>query len=144
MAAKKAKSAAKSKRGGRRVGAGRKPKAVNRLRAEIVAEAEKTICENLPCLIENMVVLANGGYQRVEEKWEPSIEKAGELVLVERKVSVADRDRAANQYLIDRVLGKPTERHEHDFSKLKDGDLLAEIAGALARGEAAGAEVATG
>lgn len=118
-----AKSRAKSRHGGRRAGAGRKPKAVTKLRSEIVAEADKSICDELPRLIGNMVRLANGGYPRVEERWEPvEIEVPGEdgapstrkteLVLVERKVSTADADRAANQYLIDRVLGKPKQAVE--------------------------------
>ena len=108
----------------------------------MVAEADKAICDHLPQLIKNMITLADGGYQRVEEKWEPSELVPGEMVLVERKVSVADRDRAANQYLIDRVLGKPTERHEHDFSKLTNEELLARIAGSLAGSGEAGPEAA--
>lgn len=116
MAAKKPQSKPKSKRGGRRPGAGRKTKAANKLRSELVAECEKLICDHLPRLIANMIALADGGYERVEEKWEPvpftPPGQEPELVLVERKVSIADRDRAANQYLIDRMLGKPKERHE--------------------------------
>lgn len=43
----------------------------------------------------------------------PDIEPT-ELVLVERKREFADKDRTANQYLLDRIMGKPTERHEVD------------------------------
>lgn len=122
MAGKKAKSKPQSKRGGRRVGSGRKTKQATRLRAELVAEADKLICDNLPRLVGNLLLLANGGYQRVEEEWTPAPkakdakedEAPGEsvLILTKRKVSVAEPDRAANQYLIDRSIGKPTERHE--------------------------------
>lgn len=96
--------------------------------AGAVARAEKQIRDRLPSLIDNMLVLANGGYERVEEVWAradslylgsgadakrmyPDAED-DELILVKRTVSIADRDRAANQYLIDRIMGKPTERQE--------------------------------
>lgn len=123
MAAKKRQSKPKSNRGGRRAGAGRKSKEATKLREEIVAESDKLICDHLPQLIANMIKLADGGYQRVEEKFEPGVSddesteddkpapKAG-LVLVERRVSRAEPDRAANQYLIDRVLGKPKQAVE--------------------------------
>jgi hypothetical protein len=94
-----------------------------------IAKAEKQIADRLPSLIENMLALASGGYERVEEEYAPagslyigSGDKAqkmypelpaDELVLVKRKVSIADKDRAANEYLINRILGKPTERQEH-------------------------------
>jgi hypothetical protein len=96
--------------------------------AGAVARAEKQIRDRLPSLIDNMLHLADGGYERVEEEWQPagslwigSGEFArpmypelapDELVLVKRKVSIADKDRAANIYLVDRIMGKPTERKE--------------------------------
>lgn len=96
--------------------------------AGAVARAEKQIRDRLPSLIENMLILANGGYERVEEQWAPAGSlyigsgvdakrmypdlELDALVLVKRTVSIADRDRAANQYLIDRIMGKPTERQE--------------------------------
>lgn len=126
MAKKKSETAkprAKSSHGGPRPFSGRPTKDATKLRAAIIAEAEKVICDNLPQLIKNMITLANGGYERVEEKYEPPEEAIlvpsggrrspkPELVLVERKVSIAEPDRAANQYLIDRLLGRPTERKE--------------------------------
>lgn len=108
--------------GGARPGSGRKAKA-EKFKLPI-ARAEKRIADRLPELIENMFVLANGGYERVEEQWAPagSLYVGGgkmypdlpdeELVLIKRTSSIADRDRAANQYLIDRIMGKPTERQE--------------------------------
>jgi hypothetical protein len=144
---KAAKPKAKSKRGGPRPFSGRPSTETNKLRAEIIAEAEKEICDALPRLIANMIYLANGGYERVEEKWTPSemevvVVQEGsdppppELVLSERKVSIAEPDRAANQYLIDRILGKPTERKEVsgpeggpvqvlDLTKMSDAELRA-------------------
>jgi hypothetical protein len=116
--ANRGKSTRKSNRGGRREGAGRKTDAVRTLRAELEAEANRLICEQLPRLVANMLHIANGGYERVEEKWEPveggDPDSRGELVmqLVERKVSIADKDRAANIYLLDRVLGKPKQAIE--------------------------------
>lgn len=96
--------------------------------AGAVARAEKQIRDRLPELVDNMFHLADGGYERVEEEWAPAgsiyIGSGKEafklypdlppdtLVLVKRKVSIADKDRAANVYLIDRIAGKPTERKE--------------------------------
>lgn len=93
-----------------------------------IASGERRIADRLPDLIDNMFVLANGGYERVEEQWAPAgslyvgsgdslrrmyPDKPGdEMVLVRRVLSIADKDRAANQYLIDRIMGKPTERQE--------------------------------
>lgn len=93
-----------------------------------VAKAEKQIADRLPQLIENMLLLANGGYEVVNEEWAPAgslyvgsgqflmkmypDKPDDEMVLVKRSVGVASKDRAANQYLIDRIMGKPTERQE--------------------------------
>lgn len=112
--------------GGRRPGAGRKPKD-EKFKLPI-ARAEQRIADHLPELIDNMLHLANGGYERVEEEWQPAgliYVGSGEfaqrafpdlesdkLVLVKRKSSIADKDRAANEYLINRILGKPIERAE--------------------------------
>lgn len=96
--------------------------------ARPIARAEKQIADQLPALIENMLLLANGGYERVEEEWQPAglvyvgtgefarrafpEMEPNDLVLVKRKSSIADKDRQANEYLINRILGKPTERQE--------------------------------
>lgn len=128
-----AKPKAKSKRGGPRPFSGRPSTETNKLRAEIIAEAEKEICDNLPQLIRNMITLANGGYERVEEKWTPSemevvvVPKGStppppELVLSERKISIAEPDRGANQYLIDRILGKPKQQVDvNDVTSTQSG-----------------------
>jgi hypothetical protein len=95
--------------------------------AGAVSKAEARIRDRLPELIDNMLHLAMGGYERVEEQWAPAgtlyaggmhpfrlypDKPADELVLVKRTVTIADRDRQANVYLIDRIMGKPTERTE--------------------------------
>jgi hypothetical protein len=96
--------------------------------AGAIARAEKRIADGLPALIDNMFVLANGGYERVEEQWAPAGSlwigsgesqrrmypelKLDDLVLVKRTVSIADKDRQANEYLINRIMGKPVERQE--------------------------------
>ena len=104
-----------------------RPKKADKFAAP-VARAEKQIADKLPSLIENMLHLANGGYERVEEQWAPAgslyigsgkdatamypDKDPDELVLIKRTVSIADKDRAANQYLIDRIMGKPVDRKE--------------------------------
>ena len=96
----------KGKRGGARPLPGPPTKESKLLRAEIVRETEKIICEHLPQLVRNMIHLANGGYERVEEEYD------GDGVLVKRKVTIADKDKYANQYLIDRIMGKTSQKIE--------------------------------
>lgn len=107
-------------------GPGRKRKADKFARP--IARAEKQIADQLPALIDNMLHLAHGGYERIEEEWQPAgliYIGSGEFarrafpdlpddepVLVKRKKSIADKDRQANEYLINRILGKPIERQE--------------------------------
>ena len=118
--------AAQNTHGGARPGSGRKRKA-DKYERKINA-AEKKIADRLPELVDNLLILASGGYERVKEKWEPAgtvyigsgedkfkafpDKDDDELVLVERSREVADRDRAANVYLLDRIIGKPTTRQE--------------------------------
>lgn len=96
--------------------------------AGAIDKAERRIADRLPELIDNMFHLAMGGYERVEEQWAPAGTlwvgsgdslrrmypevKSDEMVLIKRTVSVADKDRQANEYLINRILGKPIERQE--------------------------------
>lgn len=130
-------------RGGIRPGAGRPRKAVKYERP--INKAERQIVDRLPDLLDNLLALADGGYERVEERYEPAgtvlidqelrnpdgqvaLDAQGkpvrgkvqafphlapdQLVLVQRTVSRADKDRAANVYLVDRIMGKPTEHQE--------------------------------
>ena len=78
--------------------AGRPRKAVKH--AGVVARAEKQIADRLPSLIENMLTLADGF-------WQEDTDKDGRRIVYKTAP-----DRAANQYLIDRIMGKPTERKE--------------------------------
>jgi hypothetical protein len=122
-------------RGGARPRAGRKPK---RTKYELTAtQAENKIVDHLPAILDNLIYLANGGYERVEEEWQPAglimrtVEKEDGTtyqikafpdldpetpVMVRRKVSTADKDRAANIYLVDRILGKPTQKQDIDLT----------------------------
>jgi hypothetical protein len=88
--------------GGARPGAGRKPK--DEKFKQPIAKAEKRIADRLPELIDNMFVLANGVL--VEEI---------NIVTGKPQIYRKPPDRAANQYLIDRIMGKPTERKEFTF-----------------------------
>jgi hypothetical protein len=121
--------------GGARPGAGRKRK---RSKYELnVAEAEDKIVDHLPAIVDNLISLANGGYKREEyeyqlactitypvEKEDGTIyqklafpdKKPDEMVLIRQKVWYADKDRMANQYLVDRILGKPTQKQDIDLN----------------------------
>lgn len=85
-------------RGGPRPGAGRKPAAVRALiHATPIQAAEGKIRERLPWLVDQMLILAEGfEIQRTDAR--------GRL-----RIYSAPPDRAAIEYLIDRVLGKPTQ-----------------------------------
>jgi hypothetical protein len=88
--------------GGARPGAGRKTKAEKF--ATAIARAEKRIADRLPQLIDNLIALADG--VTVQE-----VDKDGEAVIFTRPP-----DFKANEYLINRILGKPTEMIEAEVS----------------------------
>jgi hypothetical protein len=112
--------------GGSRAGAGRKAKSEKFVRP--IDAAEKQIADRLvrkdklPGLVDNLLFLADGHYTEVTETWEPAgmlTTGAGlatmpafpdlppeQLVLVKSVKTVAAPDRTANQYLIDRIVGK--------------------------------------
>lgn len=112
--------------GGARPGAGRKAKA-EKYAAQIAA-AEDQIADRLPRLIGNLLKLADGGFEVVENHYAPAgtvtvgsgeyltlvypDKLADELVLIKRVKSRAAPDRAANIDLINRILGKPTTQVE--------------------------------
>mgnify|MGYP001591939435 CR=1 FL=1 len=87
--------------GGARPGAGRKRKS-DKFAGQI-AKAEKQIADRLPDYVDNMQALATGIF--VEEM---TIE--GKRIVYQRPP-----DRQANEYLINRIMGKPTDRKEHTF-----------------------------
>lgn len=86
--------------GGARPGAGRKPK--DEKFKQPIAKAEKRIADRLPTLIDKMFELADGVL--VEE-----------ISLTGRAVYQKPPDYKALSYLIDRIMGKPTERQEVDL-----------------------------
>lgn len=148
--------------GGARPGAGRKPKAIKHETA--INRAEKQIKDKLPEIVDRHIELAFGGIEQVEEKWVPAgtvmigtgeyakrayPEKPfDELVLIERKVSHTLQDRAAGQYLINRILGTPTQKSEltgkdggpiETKEVLTDDERRARIAAIFERARARGA-----
>jgi len=146
----KAESKAKpaSRKGGARVGAGRKSKAEKNKSA--ITKAEAQIKDRLPELIGNLFHLACGGYERITRVFEPAglvmidtVEysddgkaikskrlafpnlPAEQLVEVRRTVTIADKDRKANEYLADRIMGRPQQPVK--FEDLSDDELVAKI-----------------
>lgn len=116
-------------RGGAGRGQGRKPKAT-KYESSII-KAEKRAADKLPDIIDNLFRLADGLQEVVQEEWQPvgivmkgtgpdavlafpDLAKADPTtpILVKRTVTKPGMDRAANVYLADRVMGKPTQRNE--------------------------------
>jgi hypothetical protein len=84
--------------GGTRPGAGRKP---NRVKFQTeIARADRRIAKNLVRYIENLEQLADG--VTVQET-----DKDGRAIVYTRPP-----DRVANEYLINRIMGKPIEKKE--------------------------------
>jgi hypothetical protein len=95
---------------------------------DMISLAESWLAARIPKFLTNLETLANGGYERVEEQYAPAgslyvgsgkepspmypDKDPDELVLVKRTVIIADKDRLANEYLLNRIMGKPTERTE--------------------------------
>lgn len=85
-------------RGGARPGAGRKPTALKRIiHATPIQQAEGKIRDRLPWLVDQMMVLAEGVViQKADKLGRPMIYEA-------------PPDRAAIEYLMDRIMGKPKQ-----------------------------------
>lgn len=133
----------KKPKGGARPGAGRKPKAEKHGTA--IEQAENRICDRLPEIVDSEIALAIGGEEIIEEKWLPAgmltIEygdghilafphlQPTDMVLVERKVSRTPRNRQANEYLINRILGAVPQKVQQSltFTKMSDDELIAFI-----------------
>lgn len=121
--------------GGARPGAGRKARAQKF--AGPIAAAEQAIVDQLPQIVGNLLMLANGGWEEISEHYEPAglvlvddyaqnaegqsykVKRLAfpdlppdQMVLVKRVRSVAAPDRIANIYLVDRILGKPVQAIE--------------------------------
>lgn len=87
-------------RGGARPGAGRKPKLIKY--AGPVAEAEQKIVDHLPSILDAMIKRATGV-----------------IIVSEETPTGVDTyaippDRQAGEYLLNRIMGKPVERVEHE------------------------------
>jgi len=131
--------------GGSRPGAGRKRKAQKY--AHPIAAMEDQIVDRLPDRIAALELLADGGYEQISETWEPAgliqitkelLTEDGrslnvrelafphldptQLVCVRRVRSFAAPDRRANEYLINRIAGTPTQHLEADVDS--DGPLF--------------------
>lgn len=87
--------------GGARPGAGRKPKAEQFARP--IAAAEKKIADKLPWLIDQQMSLAEGVLVQTETLAGPVIYKT-------------PPDRQAIVYLVDRIMGKPEVKVDHDVN----------------------------
>ena len=98
------------KRGGRRPGAGRKPKDVNQSIRDLEEQVNNEIGIHAMKLLGNLLFLANGGFERVTLTEERAAD--GTLLESKRVVEVAAPDRAANEYLLNRRLGKPKQAVE--------------------------------
>lgn len=85
-------------KGGVRPGAGRPPGKLSRvLYATPIQQAETKISERLPWLVDQLLILAEGVVIQKDDK-------LGRPVIYS-----APPDRAAIEYLMDRVMGKPTQ-----------------------------------
>lgn len=108
-------------KGGARPGAGRKPQGIKSLTPVVAAEAR--IRDRLPSLIDNLFALADGVTVQEETS------QGG------TRVYTRPPDRQANEYLINRIMGKPIDRKEvsgpeggpiqMDLSKMSDDELRA-------------------
>lgn len=130
--------------GGARNNSGRKPKRikfagpVGKLDKKLAAQVEKSAA--------NLIKLADGGYERVTRVMKMAgsltksefVEKEGPrggiimlrkevpmfpdlaadtLICVEERIEWADADRAANEYIIDRIAGRPAQMEEPEDDK---------------------------
>jgi hypothetical protein len=87
--------------GGARAGAGRPRKADKFARP--IAQAEKRISDKLPWLVDKALELAEGVWVEQETQEGPVVYKR-------------PPDRQAIEYLLNRIMGKPTERQEVEQS----------------------------
>jgi len=109
-----------------------------------IAAFEDRAADSLPERYEALTLLAEGGFEQIEEIWEPAgliYVGSGEsrslafpnlppeqLVCVRRVRSIAAPDRAANIYLVDRILGKPTAEIDAKVDVPEDGALAGFLA----------------
>jgi hypothetical protein len=101
--------------GGARPGSGRKRKAIKY--AGAVATAEKTIVDHLPRLLEAHLKLALG--QVLVDDLNP--------VTLEHQVYALPPSERALEYLTNRIMGKPVERHEIEAEVTGNVTVVAEL-----------------
>lgn len=101
--------------GGARPGAGR-PRKSDKYAGHIVA-AENAIADRLPQYIDNLSRLADGIYR--EEEDEQGV----------KYVYSTPPDRAANEYLINRIMGRPIDRKEFGVDKDNPLKVLVQMVG---------------
>jgi hypothetical protein len=141
--------------GGARANAGRKKKA-DRFASEI-AQAERRVADRLPQLIDNLMLLADGGWEQVTETLEPAgliqitkevITSDGtvsvrelafpelppeQLVVVRRTRATAAPNLRANEYLVDRILGRPVAAVEAEVEVNAGEELRSAFAAAVSK-----------
>jgi len=111
------------KNGGARPGAGRPKKTVKFERP--INRAEKQVCDHLPVLVDTMLAQAKGVLlidddEQIRALCDTIKRHLGDnddaRALCERigEIYTVRPDTKAGQYLIDRIMGKPTERKEID------------------------------
>ncbi len=159
--------------GGPRPGAGRKPKPEKY--SGPINKAEKQIVDKLPQIVQEQLKLALGGISVIKEKWIPraafslgdliakgagktseeaakATENPEEMVLAERKVTKTLPDRAAGQYLINRIMGGPVQKvaptdpsGEKEYgSELTDEAAINRLAAIFDLGRARGSKAPSG
>lgn len=121
--------------GGARPGAGRKPRSEKF--AEVFETLDQRLADGVPDRIDFLEYLAAGGFEQIEEVYEPAgliyrddvtsgddgkmvrtralafpDLKATDMVCIKRTRSIAQPDRQANTYLLDRFAGKPVQSTE--------------------------------
>lgn len=141
--------------GGARAGSGRKR--ISERYSEQVATFHDLAAADIEKRYQSLAFLADGGFEELEEVWEPAglitVQKTLEtadgvirvselafphlppeqLVCVQRKKRIAAPDRKANEYLVDRVAGRPVAAVEADVEadvEIGAGDALLEAFGA--------------
>lgn len=114
--------------GGARPGAGRKPN-IQKYTVHVTSFHDQAAAD-VDDRYAALKLLADGGFEEITETWEPAgliFVGSGEwatlafphlppdhLVCIKRTRSVAAPDRRANEYLINRIAGTPTQRIDLD------------------------------
>lgn len=142
--------------GGARPGAGRKRNSEKY--AEAIAAISDRIAADFDDRYTALQMIADGGFEQITETWEPAglIEREevdfdvkgqairrkvpafpdlppDQLVCIRRTRSIAAPDRQANQYLIDRLAGRPTQAIDAEVEHNAGESLIAAFGAAVAK-----------